>query len=755
MAGLFNSGKAVDLPKPVKLQVGPATQTATLRPVQQDRGGNARALADALGSLNGSLSRFAEVDHAIKENPESLANREWVARAQQMNMEELQALAQSGEADGIRVREDAMNGLLGEKAVSDARAEITEHFNTGFDYTNGDATAEVDEIISRHASALPNDFARAAFTRGMGSFRQGYLDRVVQTKVEYAKGQVATAVVDSFRNTIDDAQGQGKSAEEVAALVFERSGSNRTFLGLSGQEQNETVLAIAEEAANRGDVELVNALLNGERKGADGAVVPALSRIAGYTSKATRLMDVARGRQTEKIERESFGTYETLNTQVSEGSFTDKEAAPLIANGTLTAKAAAAKVEQSAANRARIEAAERKAQNELVFAQTHERQKAAVLAEASHELETYAGVTNIQDVEVTSKTGEGTVKVSKKEIIDTAIARKEAALRDKMAQLIAQGTPEADADVIVNRDRVTFYAANALDNDAWKMQFNGVAAMVSPDVLAKGGPGAAQAQETAELYLQVAAQNPAYAEGLVTNAQSRDFLEAYELARNISQLPPGQAAIAASNWQALPETQKNRYRMDTDVRDKIATDVLNDSLSSFWNSGDLTGPNFALVRGRVEQLSRMNLPESVIKHRTQEYLEKSTVTVNGMIVETKGRTPPDFKELAEARLSRMFDEVKDSEFLEGAGKDDLYLVPSPSGGSWTVWSKYRRVPLPYSITEADFAAMRQADQLSRTTAAQNAAADSAQGRREKKETQSRLDNIIGQGAANSPMFGQD
>ncbi|UFS66938.1 hypothetical protein LO749_20820 [Paracoccus denitrificans] len=726
MAGLFNTGKRVEAPAPVRLTVAPVAQTAALRPVQKEAGSNARALAEALGSLNGSLMRYAEIKQGIEEDPNSRANKEWIARAQQMGMDELQALATSGEADGIRVREDALNALLGEKAVSDARAEITEHFNTGFDYQSGDATVDVDEIIARHAEALPNDIARAAFTRGMGGFRQAWLDKVVETKVEYAKGEVSTAVIDSFRNAIDDAQAQGKSADEVAALVFERSASNRTFLGLSGQEQNETIIGIAEEAAQRGDADLADALLNGERRGAKGEVIPAIAKIAGLNSKAVRILDLARARQTELIERESYDTYSTLNRKVAEGSLTDADVKPLIANGTLTAKGAAAHVRQSDANRAQLQAREAKAQKELVYRQANERQRAEVIAAASHELESYAGVTNIHDVEVVSKTGEGTETITRQQAIDAAVTRKEQQLLDKREKMILEGSSEEEADLIVNRDRVSFYAANALDNDAWTMQFNGIAAMVPADVLAKGGAPAQQAQEVAELYLQVRATNPAYAEGIVSNPQAKEFLEAYEIERNITRLPPERALMAASLWQAKPETEKNRFRIKDDRRDEIATELLKGTLDSGWFvSADVGGANFALVRSKIEQLSRMNLPEPVIKKRTQEWLKSATVPVNGMLVGTNGRTPADFKTLAETRLKTLFEEVKEAEFLEDEPNDDLYLVPTPSGGGWTVWSKSRRVPLNYTITERDLQALRQEAEQKR---AEEAAKIAAQGR---------------------------
>ncbi|WP_017998193.1 hypothetical protein [Paracoccus sp. N5] len=569
MAGIFNTGKQIQDPAPVRLTVAPVAQTAALRPVQKQAGSNARALADALGSLNGALTRYVETDRAIEEDPNSRSYREWFAKRQLMSQEELISEMENNGPNMSNIQRDAVEVLLADKAVTDGRAALTEHFNTGFDYQKGNAAEDAERIQAEISERLPSDVAKAAFYKNMAGFKQAWVDKANEVKIADIKQQVASAIVDGFRNTIDAAQAEGKSGVEVAGLLFEASAGNRTFRGLSGQEQNETLLGIAEEVAQRGDVDLLDAILNGERKAAGGEALPSLAKIPGNSSKAARLMDIARSRQTEKIERESYPTYLGLNQKVTEGSLTDADVQPLIANGTLTAKAAAAHVKQSDANRAQIQAAEAKKQQKLAYAQAHERQRAEVLASAAHQLETYAGVTNIQDVEVISKTGEGTQKITKKEIMDAAIGRKEQELQDKRAKLIQGGASEDDADLVVNRDRATYYAANGLDNTTWDMQFNNIAGMVGIDALAKGGAPAKQVTDIAELYLQVRAVSPAYAEGTVKNARAREFFEVYDVGRNVSRLPPEQAALSAASWVAKPETEKARDRINNEEREEI------------------------------------------------------------------------------------------------------------------------------------------------------------------------------------------
>lgn len=293
-------------------------------------------------------------------------------------------------------------------------------------------------------------------------------------------------------------------------------------------------------------------------------------------------------------------------------------------------------------------------------------------------------------MEVISKTGEGTQKITKKEIVDAAIGRKEQELQDKRAKLIEGGSSEDDADLIVNRDRATYYAANRLDNTTWDMQFNNIAGMVGIDALAKGGAPAKQVTDIAELYLQVRAVSPAYAEGTVKNARAREFFEVYDVGRNVSRLPPEQAALSAASWVAKPETEKARDRIKNEEREEIVAQVLR---GGWFSSLDDERANQILVRGRVEQLARMGHLAGVILQRTEDWLKSSTVDVNGVLVETKGRTPPDFKEVAEKYLSDLQSRNAREWGLEDEADGDLFLVPTPSGGRWFIWSKTMDTPL--------------------------------------------------------------
>lgn len=179
----------------------------------------------------------------------------------------------------------------------------------------------------------------------------------------------------------------------------------------------------------------------------------------------------------------------------------------------------------------------------------------------------------------------------------------------------------------------------------------------------------------------------------MSDPRAKEWLEVYDVERNITHLPADRAALSAASWVSKPETEKARFRIKDSERDKIAADAMSSVLDGWFTKGETEGKNTALVRGKVEQLSRLNLPKSVIQQRTEDWIKSSTVAVNGVLIETKGRTPADFKEVSEEYLRDLQNRNAEKWGLEDEADGDLFLVPTPSGGRWFIWSKTLDVPL--------------------------------------------------------------
>lgn len=260
---LFGTGIAPAQIRQTILQPAGIPGSTFVRPQQYAAGTNLTALASALGGLNTALQGYAAKQEQKAEDPNELGNREWIARRQQMTLDELKAEAAAGTPDGIRARQDALDALLAERANAEFRTQWVTVYNTEFDKTGGDMNATFEQLRSEFAGQLPSEISRGNFYRLTGPYFEQWQAEDTKTKVGYVKDQIATTVVQSFRTANDDMAAAGKSPQERAAAIFQMSASNRTFLEMSGQEQNDTLFALATEYALKGDEELVKELLQG------------------------------------------------------------------------------------------------------------------------------------------------------------------------------------------------------------------------------------------------------------------------------------------------------------------------------------------------------------------------------------------------------------------------------------------------------------------------------------------------------------
>ena len=738
MAGLFNKGRQAPQTQQVRKTVASIPTAQSVTPAQQSGvGGNARALAEALGSLNSSLSHYLNVQDTIQSDPNSLENREWVAKAQQMTPEELQALAESGTHEGIRVREDALWGLMGEKASADFRREWSEYYNTDFDRASGNAEEEMEAKRQEYAENLPSDFARAAFYQNTDSFVNGWLEKDLEHKTEYAKSQINQAVLDSFDVTLADAKDRGLTPEQSAALVFERSASNRAFLGMSGQEQNATIFQAAERAALAGDYETAKALLSGTRKGADGSTVPPLDSIPEYAAKSHQLLQTARTSRSREAQEEGFDVFNMTQESVRTGTFTEADAAGLRGKGFYTDEQLAGMVQQSKGTRDRVRAQEAKEASEWEADAGLERRKGQVYAAASDQLGTLAGVTNIRDVEIPNKDGSGTIKITKEEQIDTAIQRQESAWRDQQEALVQGGMSPEDASRVIDGQRVAWYSGNRLENEEWSNLFSGIPMMASTEMLVQGGAGAQQLARTAELYRTVKAQNVAYARSLVDNEDAREFLDTYDRAVRVDRLPPEVALQQAARWLETPKTQRAAMKPDLKITEKV-TDR---SLSEI---GVVDNPvNRGIVATAVDNLGHRGLPQKALQKEVDRYLKESTVEINGVLVEDHRDLPRDFPILAERHLARLHKENKAKWDPDGgSSEDDLYLVPVAGESRWMVMSKdLGNIPTGHYVTPETMERERELVRTERQDLAAKKAAATAEKRQKAHEKTQEINAI--------------
>ncbi|NSY61072.1 hypothetical protein [Agrobacterium tumefaciens] len=646
-----------------------------VRPQQREAGGNANALATALGSLNSALQNYSAVSQAVEEDPQSRANKEWIAKRQQMSLDDLKNEVVNNTPNGNRIQQDALEAMLGERANNDFRPAWQEFYNTEFDRTNGNAAEEYERMRQEFAAGLPSDVARGNFYRLTNDHFGAWMQKDTEEKVAYAKQELNTTVVEGFKNSIDDARSiHGKTAAEAAQAVFDKSAANKTFIGLSGQEQNDSILQTAQAYALNGDEEMARALLTTPRNG-----VPALASIPAYADKAFSLIEQAGNIRDRETRKNGYDNFVKVDDMVRKGSFTDAEAQKFKGTGLFTDEQLSSQVAASKNNLIQIQNKAAAEQAKRTLRETSERQEDSAVAQAFNAMEHLGGINRLKDIQIVSPTGEGTKTLTRQQQIDRVIEMKEQGWNDAQEKLVNEGTDPAQARAQINRVRLDWYAGNRVDNRAWINTLNGIAGRASMDTLLQKGEVTEYLKDSAKLYRDLKASNPAYLSTFLSDAKSKEFLEAYDNAVSNRRMPENEALLFASHVTSQPENLKAKSRMSYDNADKLADKTLRDL------GLDARSWNRQPILNRISSMSANGATEREVKDALEADLLDTAVPINGVLVPDHRDLPEDFPDLMQLELSKRFPEIAKQYGI--ADESDLFIFPDGSESRWYIGSK--------------------------------------------------------------------
>lgn len=675
--GLFGTGIAPAQLTQTRIQPAGTPGSTFVRPQQVQTGGNLRALSDALGSLNNSLQQYAATTDRINDDPESLANKEWVARRQQMTREELVAEAEAGTDHGIRARKDALDGLLGERANADFRTQWATYYNTEFDRSSGDATGEYNRMREEFAAGLPSEIARGNFYRLTDPHLQTVVANDTEEKLTTVKGQINATIVDSWHVQIGDAVAAGETdPAKIAQAVIDGSSTNSTFYGLSGQEQIETVWALAERMAMEGKPEIAKAILDAPRKAPDGSVLPAISSLGGYATKAASIVAQGEQKRNEAADATSFPVRLDVDRAVVMGEFTAEDAEALPPELYSPAQKAAL-VTRSEANRNSILTRTSDESHKRALAYHADSAKADVRSNVLTLMGEQGGSFKIRDVEVPTANG-GVTTYSRSDQIKDATAYMESRWADQEAALAEKSGDPAAAKREMQGVRLAWYESNNVHNQTWSDMFSGLPVAANADVISKNPEAAKTFIETAELYRDLKARNGAYAETLIDGPE-RMFLDNYTMAREFNRMTPEDALAYAAGWQAKPMSEKAAVALPAQEADRIVIDVLDEI------GADSIGVSGGIVRDKLLSMNALGMPPEAIKRNLTAWAKDSTYVINGMAMPAQRDLPQDFPILADMELDRVFAERGEALGIESS--DDLFLQPVSGETKWQVWSK--------------------------------------------------------------------
>jgi len=668
--GLWGSGRQIHPLSQTSIQPAPVPRTPFVQAQRIEAGGNLTRLAQALSGFNQSLNNLANTQAQTKADPNSRDNREWIAKRQQMSLDELREEAKNNTPNGIRVREDALNLLLAEPAVAQFKRDFWQFYNTEFDKTSGDIGTAFEQYREQYAATLPTEIARGNFYQRTNQFRNDILDKDQEQKVAYTVQQLGSALTDSFRNTIEDATSQGKSPEEAAALVFGNGATMADFMSLTPQERDEAILSLAKEYALQGNLPQVKALLEADRGSLGKALIHGDSKLA---IAALTLIKQASATHTQEKQDKDWRIIAEFNKHVREGTLDDELAEYFNQTGSLSPARIGAGREQSDANREALLAKREKAQAEQAALEHHNQEKLAVVAAAYDALSDVNGIIRLQDVEIPNERGTGTKTLTKSQLVEEVVAIKEA----EWEASIAQAEDPKQALAIATQERIKWYASNNIPNKRWEGQLNGLAARATTMDLSKGGPLVEHVKSVAGLYRDLKSSNPAYLDTIMPEGNSREFLESYSEALELG-MDEGAALLDASQMVARPDVEKRKVRLEPKARQQLIEDIAYDL--------GIDERSHYMIERKIERLSERGASSEIIRERLQKDIERTGFVHNGVLIFNHRDLPPDFLPLVNDILKSTHAENREAYGLPD-NIDDLYIERDSSGSHWVVRSK--------------------------------------------------------------------
>lgn len=275
--GTANRGRA-QAPNPTQMSVPGLNPTARpvdtySRPQAPAQGNEMLQLAQALGQISPSLNNLLQQEAT---HQRTMAENQAARKLGGMTYEQGKAFVDAGgpEMQNPWFKAAAMR-LFGERQALYRTNELTQQYYTSFDRQNGN----LDEFIS---SAIAEDMEQYGsnehFMGGYQPTMESYRGKlsgqhtadVSQLAVENAKGGVYDVFLGNAKQMLAD----GRPPAEIVTDLRGRMQGNADLLNIPLHEQDAEWLAVAEQFANEGNLDMVQAMLEpiqNDRRFAAGA----------------------------------------------------------------------------------------------------------------------------------------------------------------------------------------------------------------------------------------------------------------------------------------------------------------------------------------------------------------------------------------------------------------------------------------------------------------------------------------------------
>ena len=649
-------------------------------------------LAESLSAISPGLQQMLhEQAEARKQEAEDLANR----RLGGMSFEEAQRAVKDGSIPEMSNPwfKAAFMKQYGERLAHKRASEIAAIYETEFDKENGNLDQFIAERMKEDLDAHgDNRFFVSSYLGVMNRFNVSAQAKHQEYLAGRTKDETFQGAYETFLGTARQLMEEGATPVQIATALREKYEGNRELLNIPYKEQDREMLRVAQALAEEGHFEIVKALLTTERTAADGTKLGPLANNREFSADAARILQRAERVMFDNNEKESFdkrmGFFdqsftgkldrEELETWHKEnpGALTDSQVQTLISRNQSVIEQTQKEAEQQ----------RMKLLLEQQSARSHEALEQADLAAAEAGLAPF-----LEDGVVLDEKGEPKIISSEK--------RKEA-LADNLVERFRQRvetnqiTPEQAFEA-----EVKVFTANNLTHPQWKSVL-GAGGVSAATFAISGGEVPPALKEGAELYMRLHAQNPRLLQQHIPDAATRDYYEAYRIAKQYGRMNDSQAYQQASTLTNDPDKYESVYmRQRYDDIDKAVKDLRSNGFVRFFGLGTASADNAGYVGNEISRVAqfyaRNGLGATEAIEEAKKRFQETHHQINGWWIYTADRdVPPDFEKLVGSAIADYVTEFGEDEGLDA---DDLSIRPATNGtGAWQIINRHTGAPVENS-----------------------------------------------------------
>ncbi|SCY04636.1 hypothetical protein SAMN03159288_01137 [Rhizobium sp. NFACC06-2] len=642
-------------------------------------------LAGALAQISPALTNFLDNSAAkAQKDAEDRAMR----RIGGMSFQEARDAVNSGkmtEMDNPWFKAAFMK-QYGERLAYERVNELSTEYETNFDKNSGDVDGLIRGRTSEDLEQYGNDpHFTGAYTKVMDGFGARAKTAQAQYKTEQVKQDTVSGVYDTFHGEATALRDAGKSPQEIVSTLRGKYEGNRSLLHVDFKEQDREMVRLAEAFAAKGDMAMVNAILNSERKGADGTVLGPLSANREFQADAVRIQNGAKRQNFEQNEEATRDVRMDFWDQARQGQLKrDDLVAWHRANpGAFSEAQVLSLINQNDTFNEQQSKELAKAEQKIAL------QKAADQAEedlVSRNLEatTRGMLPYIEEATVPTKTGETrTISVDDQK---KAVAKR---LVDQTEWLVGKGkaTPEQAFGM-----QVESFSVGNLTNPKWEHVL-GAGPKAATQFTLSGGEPPPALQDSVDLYMKLHSANPKLLETHIKDSSDRDFYEAYRIATQYGKMNPTQAMQTAMMQTSDPSKfQGAGTQQRFDAIDERVKDITFGGIAGWFSSAPRNQGYVANEIGRLGKFYAQNgMGTDAALDEAKKRFEATHTEVNGNFVYTAGRDiPPNFGQLATFAIEQY---VKDFGDKEGVDVSDLTLRPATNGQGWMIVHQLGQYPV--------------------------------------------------------------